>query len=87
MLVDDHEVVRKGLRSVIESAGDLEVVAEAASVAEAIVQAQQSQSATAVSQYTPSIRNRNWICVKAEFNEILDDFMRQASAARTSRLV
>jgi DNA-binding NarL/FixJ family response regulator len=86
MLVDDHEVVRKGLRSVIESAGDLEVVAEA-SVAEAIVQAQQSQSATAVSQYTPSIRNRNWICVKAEFNEILDDFMRQASAARTSRLV
>ncbi len=43
MLVDDHEVVRKGLRSVIESAGDLDVVAEAASVAEAIAQAQHSQ--------------------------------------------
>jgi two-component system response regulator DevR len=43
MLVDDHEVVRKGLRSVIESAADLEVVAEAASVAEAVKQAQQSQ--------------------------------------------
>jgi two-component system, NarL family, response regulator DevR len=43
MLVDDHEVVRKGLRSLIESAGDLEVVAEAASAAEAVRQAQRSQ--------------------------------------------
>jgi two-component system, NarL family, response regulator DevR len=43
MLVDDHEVVRKGLRSLIESAADLEVVAEAASVAEAIRQAHESQ--------------------------------------------
>src|SRR6202521_3130266 len=43
MLVEEHEVVRKGLRSVIESAGDLEVVAEAGSVAWAFVQAQESQ--------------------------------------------
>jgi two-component system response regulator DevR len=43
MLVDDHEVVRRGLRSLIESAGDMEVVAEAASVAEALQQAQQTQ--------------------------------------------
>jgi two-component system response regulator DevR len=43
MLVDDHEVVRKGLRFLIESADDLEVVAEAASVAEAVRQAHQSQ--------------------------------------------
>jgi two-component system response regulator DevR len=43
MLVDDHEVVRKGLRFLIESADDLEVVAEAASVVEAVRQAHQSQ--------------------------------------------
>lgn len=43
MLVDDHEVVRKGLRFLIESADDLDVVGEAASVAEAVRQAHQSQ--------------------------------------------
>jgi DNA-binding NarL/FixJ family response regulator len=43
MLVDDHEVVRKGLRSLIEAADDLEVVAEAGSAAEALLQAKQSQ--------------------------------------------
>jgi DNA-binding NarL/FixJ family response regulator len=42
MLVDDHEVVRKGLRSMIESADDLEVVAEAGSVADALLQARLS---------------------------------------------
>jgi two-component system response regulator DevR len=40
MLVDDHEVVRRGLRSLVASAPDLEVVAEAASVAEAIREAE-----------------------------------------------
>lgn len=29
MLVDDHEVVRKGLRTMLEAQEDLEVVAEA----------------------------------------------------------
>ena len=43
MLVDDHEVVRRGLRSLVETTADLEVVAEAGSVAEAVRQAQQSQ--------------------------------------------
>lgn len=42
MLVDDHEVVRKGLRSIIESADDLQVVAEAGTVAEALLQARKS---------------------------------------------
>jgi len=35
MLVDDHEVVRRGLRELLESEEDLVVVAEAGSVAEA----------------------------------------------------
>jgi two-component system, NarL family, response regulator DevR len=43
MLVDDHEVVRKGLRSLIDSTDDLEVVAEVGSVAEALLQAQRTQ--------------------------------------------
>ncbi|MGH2808675.1 MAG: response regulator [Actinomycetota bacterium] len=36
MLVDDHEVVRKGLRTLLESEPDLDVVAEAASGREAV---------------------------------------------------
>jgi two-component system response regulator DevR len=39
MLVDDHEVVRSGLRAMLEAAGDIRVVAEAGTVAEAIIQA------------------------------------------------
>ena len=35
MLVDDHELIREGLRRAFERAGDFEVVAEAASVSEA----------------------------------------------------
>src|ERR1700716_4764267 len=39
MLVDDHEVVRDGVKSLIDADDDLTVVAEAASVQEAIDQA------------------------------------------------
>jgi len=42
MLVDDHEVVRKGLRSLVDSTDDLKVVAEAGSVVEALSQARLS---------------------------------------------
>jgi two-component system response regulator DevR len=35
-ILDDHEVVRTGLRALLESSGDIEVVGEAASVAEAL---------------------------------------------------
>lgn len=35
-LVDDHEVVRRGVRELLESAGDLEVVGEAGTAAEAL---------------------------------------------------
>jgi two-component system, NarL family, response regulator DevR len=39
MLVDDHEVVRKGIRSMIEVNDDLEVVAEAGTADEAVLRA------------------------------------------------
>jgi two-component system, NarL family, response regulator DevR len=39
MLVDDHEVVRQGLRALLESTGEMIVVTEAGSVAEAVERA------------------------------------------------
>jgi DNA-binding NarL/FixJ family response regulator len=36
LIVDDHEVVRIGLRTLLESEGDIEVVGEAGSVADAV---------------------------------------------------
>ncbi len=39
MLVDDHEVVRKGIRSLLETEPDIAVVAEADSFKEALIQA------------------------------------------------
>ena len=39
MLVDDHEVVRQGIRALVEAAGGMAVVAEAAGVAEAVERA------------------------------------------------
>jgi two-component system response regulator DevR len=39
MLVDDHEVVRNGLRAMLEVMDDLEIVAEAGSAAEAVLRA------------------------------------------------
>jgi two-component system, NarL family, response regulator DevR len=39
MLVDDHEVVRKGLRAMLEAQEDFEVVAEAGSADEAVLRA------------------------------------------------
>jgi len=36
-LLDDHELVRQGLRTVLEGAGDIEIVGEAGSAAEALV--------------------------------------------------
>ncbi len=37
LLVDDHEIVRRGLRELFEAAGDLEVVAQAGSLDEALL--------------------------------------------------
>jgi DNA-binding NarL/FixJ family response regulator len=39
MLVEDHEVVREGLRMVLESTGDITVVAEASTASEAVANA------------------------------------------------
>ena len=39
LLVDDEQLVRQGLRMILESAGDIEVVAEAADGGEAVEQA------------------------------------------------
>jgi len=36
MLVDDHEVVRSGIKALLHATDDISVVAEAASVAEAV---------------------------------------------------
>src|SRR5215212_2368284 len=41
MIVDDHAVVRQGLRSFLELQGDIEVVGEAADGAEAVAQAKE----------------------------------------------
>jgi two-component system response regulator DevR len=43
MLVDDHEIVRQGLKSLLERREHLSVVAEAGSVAEAVAAAMQAQ--------------------------------------------
>jgi two-component system, NarL family, response regulator DevR len=43
MLVDDHEVVRKGIRSLLEAHDDIAVVAEAGSVRDALVHARGSK--------------------------------------------
>jgi DNA-binding NarL/FixJ family response regulator len=43
MLVDDHEVVRKGLRALLESAGDIVVCGEASGVQESVDIAESSR--------------------------------------------
>ena len=43
MLVDDHEVVRKGLRALLESAGDIVVCGEASGVRESVEIAESSR--------------------------------------------
>lgn len=48
LLVDDHQIVRQGLRSILEERPELSVVGEAATVAEAISQASELQPDTIV---------------------------------------
>jgi len=43
LLVDDHEVVRDGVRSLINANDDMTVVAEAGTVVEAIAQAERTR--------------------------------------------
>ena len=46
MVVDDHEVVRTGLRAILEPEDDIEVVAEAPSAVEAARQAEAEEWAS-----------------------------------------
>lgn len=39
LLVDDHEVVRQGLKALVEATGEMEVVAQAGTVADAVLRA------------------------------------------------
>lgn len=48
LLVDDHEIVRRGISDLLEHQEDLEVVGEAASVAEALARAPQVDADVAV---------------------------------------
>jgi DNA-binding NarL/FixJ family response regulator len=48
LLVDDHELVRQGIADLLTAESDLEVVGEAASVAEALTQAGQVHADVAV---------------------------------------
>lgn len=48
LLVDDHEVVRRGLRDLLDTEQDVSVVAEAGSVGEALARAPESQPDVAV---------------------------------------
>jgi two-component system, NarL family, invasion response regulator UvrY len=48
LLADDHDIVRAGLRRIIEDSGDITVVAEAADGRDAILQIQQSPPDVAV---------------------------------------
>ncbi|MFD7652394.1 response regulator [Actinosynnema sp. NPDC059797] len=48
LLVDDHEVVRRGLRELLEDEDDISVVAEAGGVAEALVRASAARPDVAV---------------------------------------
>ncbi|TMC07149.1 MAG: response regulator transcription factor [Chloroflexi bacterium] len=43
MLVDDHEVVRSGLRAMLEAGGEIRIVAEAGGVREAIAEADRTR--------------------------------------------
>jgi DNA-binding NarL/FixJ family response regulator len=48
LLVDDHEVVRRGLRDLLTDEKDIDVVAEAGTVAEALVRAESARPDVAV---------------------------------------
>ncbi|HEV7650292.1 MAG TPA: response regulator transcription factor [Actinophytocola sp.] len=48
LLVDDHELVRRGIAELLAAEADLEIVGEAASVAEALTRAAQVEADVAV---------------------------------------
>ena len=57
LIADDHEVVRSGLRKILETRPDWEVVAEAADGKEAIVKATETKPDVAVVDYSLPLIN------------------------------
>jgi DNA-binding NarL/FixJ family response regulator len=57
LIADDHEVVRSGLRSILETQPDWQVVAEAADGNEAIVKAVETKPDVAVVDYSLPLMN------------------------------
>ena len=57
LIADDHEVVRSGLRSILETHPDWEVVAEAADGKEAIIKAVETKPDVAVVDYALPLIN------------------------------
>jgi two-component system response regulator DevR len=70
-LLDDHEVVRRGLRELLEDAGDLEVVGEASTAAEAIQRIPATQPDVAVLDVR--LPDGNGVEVCREIRSTMDD--------------
>jgi DNA-binding NarL/FixJ family response regulator len=71
-LLDDHEVVRQGLRHLLESDGDLEVVGEASTAAEALERIPQTMPRVAVLDVRLPDGNGVEVCreVRSRFHDI-----------------
>jgi DNA-binding NarL/FixJ family response regulator len=62
-LLDDHEVVRRGLRDLLEAAGGIEVVGEAGTADEALRRIPPTAPDVAISRRSPTTRHcsrRSW---------------------------
>jgi two-component system response regulator NreC len=67
LLVDDHQIVRSGVRKVLEAGGAIEVVGEASGIREALDQARALQPAVVVLDLT--LRDGSGLDVIAELRE------------------
>lgn len=70
MLVDDHPVVRAGLRALIDSQEDLEVVAEAGNLADAVAAARKFQPHVALMDLHLGAENPGGIAITAALREL-----------------
>ncbi|MSY18632.1 MAG: response regulator, partial [Actinobacteria bacterium] len=71
-LLDDHEVVRQGVRSLLEASGQIEVVGEASSAAETLARVRASQPDVAVLDVRIPDGNGVEVCreIRSEFPHI-----------------
>jgi DNA-binding NarL/FixJ family response regulator len=72
-LLDDHEVVRQGVRSLLESTGDIRVVGEAGSAADALARIKASNPRVAILDVRLPDGNGVEVCreVRSEFPDVL----------------